>query len=169
MAEAGFANGLSTKLTTTIGYGPSYTSRTELLKSMLTKIGIDAAIVSQEYPVWISSTYKGSFEGLVHIPAWTLGDEDEWLATYTPGDTRNQIHLEDGRITELVHAIRGAPTEAARARLIQQFVTTFHEQMFRVYLPAPRMITVTSRRVQGYVPPVRGYGYAVALVNTWLE
>jgi peptide/nickel transport system substrate-binding protein len=169
MAEAGYAGGLPTKLTTTIGYGPTYTSRTELLKSMLARIGIEAAIVAQEYPVWISSTYKGSFEGLVHIPAWTLGDEDEWLATYTPGDTRNQIHLEDGRLTELIHATRSAPSEAARAKLIQQFVTTFHDQMFRVYLPAPKMITVTSRRVQGYVPPVRGYGYAVALVNTWLE
>jgi len=31
------------------------------------------------------------------------------------------------------------------------------------------MITVTSKRVQGYVPAVRGYGYAIALVNTWLE
>jgi hypothetical protein len=48
-------------------------------------------------------------------------------------------------------------------------VTTFHDQLYRVYLPAPKLITVTSKRVQGYVPPVRGYGYAIALVNTWLE
>jgi hypothetical protein len=41
--------------------------------------------------------------------------------------------------------------------------------MYRVYIPAPKMMTVTSKRVQGYVPPVRGYGYATALVNTWLE
>jgi peptide/nickel transport system substrate-binding protein len=169
LADAGYPNGLPVKLTTTTGYGPTYSSRTELLKSMLARLGIDASIVSQEYPVWISSTYKGNFEGFVHIPAWTLGDEDEWLATYTPGDTRNQLHLEDGKLTELIHAARGAPNEAARAKLIGQFVTTFHDQMYRVYLPAPKMITVTSKRVQGYVPPTRGYGYAVALVNTWLE
>jgi len=48
-------------------------------------------------------------------------------------------------------------------------VTAFHDQMFRVYIPGPKMITVTSKRVQGYVPAVRGYGYAIALVNTWLE
>jgi peptide/nickel transport system substrate-binding protein len=169
LADAGYPNGLPLKLTTTVGYGPTYTSRTELLKSMLARLGIEASIVAQEYPVWIASTYKGNFEGLVHIPAWTLGDEDEWLATYTPGDTRNQIHLDDAKVTELVHAARGAPSEAARARLIGQFVTTFHDQMYRVYLPAPRMVTVTSKRVQGYVPPVRGYGYGPALVNTWLE
>jgi ABC-type transport system substrate-binding protein len=136
---------------------------------MLAKLGIDASLVIQEYPVWISSTYKGSFEGLAHIPAWTLGDEDEWLGAYTPGDTRNQLHLDDPKLTELVQMARGAPNEAVRAKLIGQFVTTFHEQMYRVFLPAPRMMTVTSKRVQGYVPPVRGYGYAIALVNTWLE
>ena len=119
--------------------------------------------------MWISTTYKGSFEGLVHIPAWTLGDEDEWLGSYTPGDTRNHIHLEDPKITELVQQARGAPNEAARAKLIGQFVTTFHDQLYRVYLPGPKLITVTSKRVQGYVPPVRGYGYAIALVNAWLE
>ena len=138
-------------------------------KSMLAKLGIEASIVTQEYPVWISSTYKGSFEGLVHIPAWTLGDEDEWLATYTPGDTRNQLHLDDPKLTELVNQARSAPNEAARAKIVGQFVTAFHDQMFRVYIPGPKMITVTSKRVQGYVPAVRGYGYAIALVNTWLE
>ena len=59
--------------------------------------------------------------------------------------------------------------DSARAKLIGQFVATFHDQLYRVYLPAPKLITVTSKRVQGYVPPVRGYGYAIALVNTWLE
>jgi peptide/nickel transport system substrate-binding protein len=169
LADAGYPNGLPVRLTTTTGYGPTYTSRTELLKSMLAKLGIEASITTQEYPVWISSTYKGNFEGMVHIPAWTLGDEDEWLATYTPGDTRNQLHVDDPKLTELVNQARSAPNEAARAKLIGQFVTAFHDQMFRVYLPAPRMVTVTSKRVQGYVPAVRGYGYAIALVNTWLE
>jgi peptide/nickel transport system substrate-binding protein len=169
LADAGYPNGLPVKLTTTSGYGPSYTSRTELLKSMLGRLGIDASLVVQEYPVWISSTYKGSFEGLVHIPAWTLGDEDEWLGAYTPGDTRNQLHLDDPKLTELVQQARSAPNEAARAKLIGQFVTIFHDQMYRVFLPAPRMMTVTSKRVQGYVPPVRGYGYATALVNTWIS
>ena len=169
LAAAGYPNGLPVRLTTTVGYGASYTSRTELLKSMLAKLGIDASLVIQEYPVWISSTYKGNFDGLVHIPVWTLGDEDEWLGAYTPGDTRNQLRLDDPKLTELVHRARGAPNEAARARLVGQFVTKFHDRMYRVFLPAPKMMTVTSKRVQGYVPPVRGHGYAIALVNTWLE
>jgi peptide/nickel transport system substrate-binding protein len=169
MTEAGYPNGFKTKLYTTTGYGPEYVSRSELLKDMLSKIGIDAAIVSQEYPVWIASTYKGSFDGVVHIPAWTLGDEDEWLATYTPGDTRNQIHLDDPKLTDVVRMSREAPNDVARAKLIGQFVRTFHEQMFRVYLPQPVLLTVISSRVKGYVPAVRGYSYPTMLGNVWLE
>jgi peptide/nickel transport system substrate-binding protein len=169
MAEAGYAGGFKTRLYTTTGYGPEYVSRTELLKDMLSKIGIDASIVSQEYPVWIASTYKGNFEGMVHIPNWTLGDEDEWLATYTPGDTRNQIHLDDPKLSDLVRMSREAPNEAARAKLIGQFVRTFHDRMFRVYLPQPLLLTVVSNKVKGYVPAVRGYTYSTMLENVWLE
>jgi len=169
LAEAGYPNGFKTKLNTTVGYGPEYVSRTELLKDMLSKIGVDASIVTQEYPVWIASTYKGNFEGMVHIPAWTLGDEDEWLASYTPGDTRNHIHLNDPELTELVRQSREAPNEAARARLIGKFVRTFHDNLFRVFLPQPVLLTIVGPRVRGYVPTVRGYSYPTTLVNVWLE
>ena len=169
LAEAGYPNGLAVKLYTTSGYGPEYVSRTELLKDMLSKIGIEASIVTQEYPVWIASTYKGNFDGMVHIPSWTLGDEDEWLATYTPGDTRNQIHLDDREVTDLVMRAREATSEAVRAKLIGQFVRTFHDNVFRVYLPQPVVLTVIGKGVKGYVPPVRGYSYPTALVNVSLQ
>jgi peptide/nickel transport system substrate-binding protein len=168
LANAGYPKGLSVRLTTTVGYGPAFTARSEMLIAMLGKVGIDASLVIQEYPVWASNTSRGNFEGLAHIPAWTLGGEDEWLDAYTPGDPRNQLHLDDPKLTELVQATRAAPDEAARAKLIHRFITLFHERMYRVYLPAPKMVTVTSKRVQGYVPPTRGYAYATALVNTWL-
>jgi peptide/nickel transport system substrate-binding protein len=169
LAEAGYPGGFKTKLTTTSGYGPDYLSRTELLKDMLSKIGIDASIAVQEYPVWIASTYKGNYEGLVHIPSWTLGDESEWLLAYTPGDTRNHVHLNDPKVTELVRSAAEAPNEQARSRLIGQFVRTFHAEMYRVFLPAPVLITVAASRVKGYVSPIRGYSYPTALPAAWIE
>ena len=169
LAEAGYPNGFKTKLYTTSGYGPEYISRTELLKDMLSQLGVEASIVTQEYPVWIASTYKGNYDGIVHIPAWTLGDEDEWIATYTPGDTRNHIHLNDPKLTELVRRAREAPDEATRARMIGEFVRSFHENMFRVFLPQPVVISAIAPRVKGYVPPVRGYSYPTTLVNVWVE
>jgi peptide/nickel transport system substrate-binding protein len=169
LADAGYPTGFPTKLYTTSGYGPEYVSRTELLKDMLSKIGIEASIVTQEYPVWIARTYKGSYEGMVHIPAWTLGDEDEWLAAYTPGDTRNHIHLNDPKLTELVRLAREAPDQATRAKLIEQFVRSFHDNLFRVFLPQPVVLSAIGPRMKGYVPMARGYSYPTAFVNVWVE
>ncbi len=106
----------------------------------------------------------------MHIPAWTLGDEDEWLGTYSPGDTRNQLHLDDPKLTELVkqRAQRAERGDAGQAS-IRQFVDAFHDQMYRVYCPEPMMITGSPQRVKGYVPTVRGYGYAMSLVGAWME
>ncbi len=169
LAEAGYPAGFKTKLYTTVGYGPEYVTRTELLKDMLSKVGIEASIVVQEYPVWIAATYKGNYEGLVHIPTWTLGEEEEWLGAYLPGDTRNHIHIEDGGLAEVIRSSRQAPSEPVRARHIGQFLRTFHDNMYRVFLPLPSLITVTNARVKGYVPSVRGYSYATTVVDVWLE
>src|SRR5574341_257359 len=143
LAEAGYPNGFKTRLVTTSGYGPEYVSRTELLKDMLSQIGVEASIVTQEYP--------------------------EWIATSTPGDTRNHIHVNDAKLTDLVRRAREAPDEATRARMIREFVRTFHENMFRVFLPQPAVLSAIAPRVKGYVPPVRGYSYPTALVNVWVE
>jgi peptide/nickel transport system substrate-binding protein len=169
LAEAGYPNGFKTKLYSTVGYGSDFASRTELVKDMLSKVGIEASIVLQEYPVWIAKTYKGDYDGMVHIPTWTLGDEFEWLATYTPGDTRNQTHLNDPRVTDLVKAIGEAPTDQARAKGIEEFVQAFHANLWRVFLPQPAILTVVTPRVKGYEVSVRGYSWPVALVNVSVQ
>ena len=169
LADAGYPNGLPLKLTTTVGYGPTYTSAHRAAQVDAGQAGHRRLDRLSGVPGVDLQHLQGQLRGAGAHPAWTLGDEDEWLATYTPGDTRNQLHLDEPKLTELVQQARSAPNEAARAKLIGQFVTMFHDQMYRVYMPAPKMMTVTSKRVQGYVPPVRGYGYATALVNTWLE
>ena len=161
LADAGFPNGLPpTKLTTTVGYGPNYASRTELLKSMLAAWASTPPSSPRSTRCGSPPPTRAASRGWCTSPRGRWATRTSGSATYTPGDTRNQLHLDDPKITELVQQARGAPNEAARAKLIGQFVTMFHDQLYRVYLPGPKLITVTSKRVQGYVPPVRGYGYA---------
>ena len=169
LAEAGYPNGFKTKLYTTVGYGQAYTTRTALIKDSLSKIGIEARIVAQEYPQWIKGTYKGNYHGLVHIPGWSLGDEDEWLGAYTPGDTRNHIHLDDPEITALVVKSRTATTDEARAEAVKAFVRQFHEKLFRVFLPMGYTIEAVSDRVQGYVPKMQGYDTGKLFETVWLK
>jgi len=169
LAEAGYPNGFETKLYTTTGYGQPYNTRTALIKDQLSRIGINATIVSQEYPQWIKGTYKGNFHGLVHIPRWRLGDEDEWLGAYTPGNTRNQMHLDDPTITGLVKASREATSDEARARAIGDFLLRFHDQMLRVFLPIEHTVEIYSTALKGYSPKVQGYDHGKRLEAVWLE
>jgi peptide/nickel transport system substrate-binding protein len=169
LVEAGYPNGFKTKLYTTVGYGPAYTTRTALIKDNLAKIGIEASIVAQEYPQWIKGTYKGNFHGLVHIPTWSLGDEDEWLGAYTPGNTRDHIHLDDPKVTALVLASRTAPTDEERARVIKEFVRLFHQQMYRAFLPIGYVIEAVNDQVQNYFPKMQGYDTGKSFETVWLK
>jgi len=169
LAEAGYPKGFKTKLFTTTGYGQEFVTRTELMKAMLATVGIDADIVVQEYPVWISSTYgKANYEGLVHAGPWQLAEEQEWLDACLPGNSRNHLHIDDPKLTELIRAAGRTTDEASRTRLIQQFVRSFHENMYRVYLPLPYQMEVMSSRVKGYKLPVRGANYPLVIATTWL-
>ncbi|MBI4082225.1 MAG: ABC transporter substrate-binding protein [Candidatus Lambdaproteobacteria bacterium] len=171
LAEAGYPNGFKAKLYMTTGYGPDYTTRSALIKDMLGKVGIDLAIVAQDYPQWIKGTYAGNFPewALLHIPTWGLGDEDEWLGSYLPGDTRNQIHLQDAKFAEIVARSRNAPTLEGRAEAIREFQRAFHDQMLRVFLPIEDFVMLRKRNLMGYAPKMKGYDFGKRFENVWFE
>ncbi|MBI4082224.1 MAG: ABC transporter substrate-binding protein [Candidatus Lambdaproteobacteria bacterium] len=171
LAQAGYPNGFKGKLITTVGYGPDYTSRTALIKDMLGRVGIELEIVAQEYPQWIKHTYAGNFSewSLVHIPQWGLGDEDEWLGSYTPGDTRNHTHLNDPETTRLVEQSRNVATIADRTLAIQSFQRRFHDQMYRVFLPFQNFVLLRRDNVMGFVPKIKGYDFGKRFETVWLE
>jgi peptide/nickel transport system substrate-binding protein len=171
MAEAGYGSGLKVKLYTTVGYGPAYMTRTALVKDLLSKIGIEADIVAQEYPQWILHTYAGNFPelALVYIPQWVLGDEDEWLGSYLPGDTRNQTHANDPKLNEMVARSRSATSLEERRKAIEDFQRYFHEQMFRVFVPKELSILLIKDSIRGYTPKAKGYDFAKNFETIWFE
>ncbi|MBI4082226.1 MAG: ABC transporter substrate-binding protein [Candidatus Lambdaproteobacteria bacterium] len=171
LAEAGYGSGTKIKLYATVGYGPAYATRTALIKDLLSKVGIEAEIVAQEYPQWIKHTYAGNFPemALVHIPRWGLGDDDEWLGSYLPGNTRNQTHLNDARINELVARSRNGPSYEDRRRAIEEFQRHFHEQMYRVFLPKEMSLIVIKDNIKGYTPKIKGYDFPKHFERVWIE
>jgi ABC-type transport system substrate-binding protein len=106
---------------------------------------------------------------LVHIPPWTLGDEDEWLGAYLPGDTRNQIHLDDPKLNAIVARSRSAATHDERRKAIEDFQRYFHEQMYRVFVPKELSIILVKDNVKGYLPKVKGYDFPKHLESAWIE
>jgi len=169
LKEAGLS-GIEVSLYTTSGYGADYLSRTELIKDILAQVGIKANIRVQEYSVWIRDTYRGDYPhwSLVHIPGWSLGDEDEWLGAYTPGDTRNHILINDSRVNDIVARSRRAPTLEARAAAIQEFVRYFHEQLFRVFLPQGLSVEAAWSHVKNYTPKAT-YDFGKRVEVVWID
>jgi ABC-type transport system substrate-binding protein len=171
LAEAGYGSGMKVRLYTTAGYGPAYLTRTALIQDLLSKIGIEAAIVSQDYAEWIKGTYAGNFPemALVFIGQWVLGDEDEWLGSYLPGDTRNQMHLDDPKLNAMVKRSRDAASYAERAQAIEEFQRYVHENMFRVFLPKELSLLVIKENIKGYAPKVQGYDFAKNFESIWFD
>lgn len=168
LKESGYDGSVLTLFTTT-GYGPAYLSRTELIKDILEKVGIRTKIEAQEYSKWIRDTYRGNYTGgIVHIPGWSLGEEDEWLGAYTPGDTRNHIMLDDPRVNDLVAKSRSAISPEERAKYVQEFVRLFHQELFRVFLPFGYAVEATYSHVKNYYPKA-AYDHGKRVEIVWVE
>ncbi|GBD11854.1 Heme-binding protein A [bacterium HR23] len=168
LKESGYDGSVLTLFTTT-GYGPAYLSRTELIKDILERIGIKTKIEAQEYSKWIRDTYRGNYTGgIVHIPGWSLGEEDEWLGAYTPGDTRNHILLNDPRVNDIVAKSRSATSPEERAKYVKEFVFLFHRELFRVFLPYGFTVEAAYGHVKNYYPKA-AYDHGKRVEIVWVE
>ena len=135
LAEAGYPTGFQTELHTSTGYGADFVERTELLKDYLSRIGIDAKIIVHEYTAWIQSIYAGKYDGMIHIPRWGLGDPDEYLHSYYPGDTRNHSHVDDAKLNQMIDAQRAEANKEKRIKIALDMQLYLAEQAYRLYLP----------------------------------
>src|SRR5438876_11986196 len=68
LAEAGYAKGLKTQLTTTSGYGRDLIDAAQLVQRYLKEVGIEAELKIQEYGAYQATTGQGQFEGLAMGP-----------------------------------------------------------------------------------------------------
>src|SRR5262249_54284557 len=68
LAEAGFAKGFKTPISTTNGYGPDLLDIVQLVQRNLKDIGIETEMKLQEYGAYMATTNLGKFEGLAMGP-----------------------------------------------------------------------------------------------------
>ena len=152
LAEAGHPNGLKVPYVSTTGYGVIHVEQAELIKDNLAKVGIDADLKLQEYTAWLASTYTGKYDGIAYGPSMALGDPDEYLWTYAPGDVRNHSHVDDPKLNEMLKKERTTVDRAERMKLVQEIQKYIAAEVYRIFLPLETYIGSSQPWVKDFVP-----------------
>lgn len=169
LAEAGFANGLTTPMYHWPGYAPPWRTYYDLAAADLAKIGVTVEFKPEEYGKYISTTYLGKFEKMAMGPQAPGNEVDDWLFSgFFPEQPHNRSHVADAELNKMLAAQRRELDPQKRLTIVHDIQRYLVDKAYYVYLPtSPQYIT--------HAPQVKGFkhhdGFSLGhrLMFTWLE
>jgi ABC-type transport system substrate-binding protein len=135
----------------------------------LKDIGIDAKLDQKEYGAYISSCFYGNFPSMTFGPQTPFLEPDTFLyGQYHPGQPRNQSHINDPQVADLLVRQRRTFDVAKRREVIFEIQRYLARQQYYVQLPSAVYVAVWDAALKNYGPNV-GYDYGGRLMAAWLD
>jgi peptide/nickel transport system substrate-binding protein len=169
LAEAGFPKGFKTQIHSTGGYGPDLLDAVQLAQRSLKDVGVNAEMKLQEYGAYMATTFVGKYEGMAMGPISIAWEPDSVLyGLYAPGQPRNSGHVNDPKITAMLHEQRRTKDLEARRKIIFDIQRYAAEQQYYVYTSSS-MITGSWQPYVKNFSPNHSFDYGNRVAALWLE
>jgi peptide/nickel transport system substrate-binding protein len=169
LAAAGYPNGFpGTVCFTTYGSTVLIDSMQMVLKN-LKDVGIDAKLDQKEYGAYITSCFYGKFDSMTYGPQTPFVEPDSFLfGQYYPGEPRNQSHINDPVVADMLVRQRRTFDVAKRKEIIFDIQKHLAQQQYYVTTDSGVYVAVWDGALQNYGPNV-GYDYGGRLMAAWLN
>ena len=169
LAAAGYANGFPTSLCFTTYGSTTLVDTAQLILRYLKEIGVDAKLDQKEYGAFIASCYFGKFDSLTYGPQTPFLDPDNFLVgMHYPNEQKNQSHVNDPVLTDLLVRQRRTFEPAKRRELLAEIQRYLAKQQYYIQLASPTYIAVWDGALKNYGPNL-GYDYGGRLMAAWLD
>jgi peptide/nickel transport system substrate-binding protein len=105
LAEAGYANGLSTTMWVA-NYSSTYVAVMELVQQQLKECGIDIELYIHDRPTYLAQVFirDGKFDGMAFGPQGTFTADAWLLAYYHSNGSRNSGYTRDSKLDAMIDA-----------------------------------------------------------------
>jgi len=169
MAEAGLASGFSATMEYAT-YGSQIVMDTvQLVMKDLKDIGIDIKLVTKEYGAYIATTFYGKYDSMAYGPQTGFQEPDNFLyGQYFPGELKNQGHINDPVVADMLIRQRRTADLAKRREIIFEIQRYLAKQQYYVQMPSAIQIAIWEGSLRNYAPNV-GYDYGGRLQAAWLD
>jgi peptide/nickel transport system substrate-binding protein len=169
LAAAGYGNGFPASLCFTTYGSTVLTDQAQLVVKGLKDVGIDARLDQKEYGAYISTCFYGNFPSAAFGPQTPFLEPDTFLyGQYYPGEPRNQSHINDPAVGELLVRQRRTFDVAKRREVIHEIQRHLARQQYYVQMPSTMYVAVWDAALKNYGPNV-GYDYGGRLLAAWLD
>ena len=169
LAAAGYPNGFQASLCYNSYGSTAIVDMAQLIAKHFKDVGIDTRLDVKEYGAFIASCYLGKFDSLTYGPQTPFLDPDNFLtATHLPGESKNQSHVNDPVLTDLLLRQRRTADLAKRREVIHEIQRHLAKQQYYIHLPSAVNIGVWDGALKNFNANL-GYDYGGRLVAAWLD
>jgi peptide/nickel transport system substrate-binding protein len=169
LAAAGYPNGFPASLCFTTYGSTLLADNAQLILKYLKDVGITTKLDQREYGAFIASCYFGKFDSMTFGPQTPFLDPDNFLyGMHYPGEQKNQSHVDDPIVTDLLVRQRRIFDVAKRREVIHDLQRYLARQQYYVQLPSGIYVAVWDDALKNYGPNL-GYDYGGRLMAAWLD
>src|SRR5712664_239937 len=141
----------------------------QLVQKYLKDVGIDAKLDTKEYGAYISTCFYGKFDSMAFGPQTPFLDGDNYLfGYYYPGEMKNQSHVNDPVVADMIVRQRRTVDPAKRREIIHDIQRYLAKQVYYTTSVGQVYTAVWDGALKNYGPNL-GYDYGGRLVTAWLE
>ncbi len=169
MAEAGYASGFAATMEFTTYGSQILIDMSQLVLKGLKDIGIDAKLNTKEYGAYIATTFYGKFDSMAFGPQTGFQEPDNFLyGQYYPGELKNQSHINDPIVADMLVRQRRTQDVAKRREVIHEIQRYLAKQQYYIQMASPLQIAVWEGALKNYATNV-SYDYGGRLMAAWLD
>ena len=109
----------------------------QLVLKYLKDVGIDAKLITKEYGAYISTTFYGKYDSMAFGPQTGFLEPDNFLfGQYYPGELKNQSHINDPVVADMLIRQRRTADLAKRREVIFDIQRHLAKQQYYVQMPS---------------------------------
>jgi peptide/nickel transport system substrate-binding protein len=169
LAEAGYPRGFPGQVCFTTYGSTIVVDAVQLILKNLKDVGIAAALDTKEYGAYMATCFYGKFDSMTYGPQTPYLEPDNFLfGQYYPGQLKNQSHINDPAVADLLVRQRRTFDVNKRREIIHEIQRRLAAQQYYVQGPSQVYIAVWEGALKNYGPNL-GYDYGGRLRSAWLD
>jgi len=166
LAEAGQASGFSTTLEYATYGSQELIDSVQMAVKFWKDIGVEVKVVEKPYAAYFATSYQGKQDGLMMGPQFPALDPWNFMAQYLPDEPKNQSHVKDPVLADMILNTRRITDDKKRQQQIYAIQKHIANQAYYVRFPSGVYIAALDPALENFAPNL-GYDYGGRMAAAW--
>jgi peptide/nickel transport system substrate-binding protein len=166
LKEAGHGNGFATTLTYNDYQSQELIDSVQMSVKFWKDVGVEVNVVQKPYAAYFASAYVGKYEGLMMGPQFPALDPYNFMAQYLPEESKNQSHVNDPVLTDLIQNSTRTLDEKKRREIVHDFQRHAAKQVYYLRINSQVYQAALDPALTNFGPNL-GYDYGGRLMAAW--